>query len=216
MRSPLLALALALAACGSTTTGQALDASTTDVTAADGSRDVANDLPAPQDVRDVPTGDAPEVSACAGSPTECVFGSADGQCGDAALQAACVSGAWVCPAGTVPISRCRCVGRPPGACACGPSGWVCDAGAPDVGAADAGAADASTLDDCDPTHVECNGIPPTCTGGGEVPSVRDRCWGPCVVFTRCAEIACDPDATPSRCPQNLVCYRTTRRCGPYL
>ena len=206
----LASLAALLAACGTTATGApdvltAADAVTPrDVPDATVATDVtdATDVIAPQDV---PTPlDAP--SGCTGSAPPCVSGTAGGACGDALSPATCARDAWRCPTGMVFVSQCACVGRPPGNCTCGPSGWVCDAGAPDAGDAV----------DCDPSHVLCNRIPPTCTGGGEVPSVVDRCWGPCVVFTRCAPIACDPDAPASQCPMNMVCYRTTRMCGPFL
>jgi len=56
-------------------------------------------------------------------------------CGDVAYPGSCTNGAWVCPAGTVPISQCNCYGPPPGtACSCTPSGWSCpDGGNPGTG-----------------------------------------------------------------------------------
>jgi hypothetical protein len=39
--------------------------------------------------------------------------------------------------------------------------------------------------DCNPTGVACNGMPPVCDPG-EVPSVIDLCWGPCVPILSCA------------------------------
>ncbi len=77
----------------------------------------------------------------------------------------------------------------------------------------ASATDGSDLVDCDPSHAFCDRLPTVCTGGGEVASVFGGCWGPCVLYTRCMPIACNPDATGS-CPTNLVCFRTTRTCGP--
>ncbi len=211
-----LALLALAAACTTTASGSPPD-SAADVVA-------ATDLPALQDVpradggRDAATVDAPEAASdvpsatCTGPATACVSGTPGGACGDGVLQARCVDGAWRCPGGTIPADQCACVGRPPGACTCAPTGWVCDAGTPvDVAAP----TDASAKVDCDPARVRCNALPPECAGGGEVPSVRDGCWGACVVYTACAPITCDPDA-PGACPRNLVCYRTTRRCGPYL
>lgn len=149
---------------------------------------------------------------CAGEATDCVSTLSDGTCGDGARQARCVDGAWRCPSGTIPEDQCACVGCPPGACTCAPTGWVCDAG---VRGDVAAPTDGGTEVDCDPARVRCNALPPECAGGGEVASVRDGCWGACVVYTACAPITCNPDA-PGACPRNLVCYRTTRRCGPYL
>jgi hypothetical protein len=210
-----LALIALAAACTTSASGSPPD-SAADVLA-------AMDLPAPQDIArtdagsDVTNDAAPDAvtdrpQPCAGPATACLSGTPGGACGDGALQARCVDGAWRCPGGTIPADQCACVGRPPGACTCASTGWVCDAGLPvDVAAP----TDSATKVDCDPAHARCNRIPPECAGGGEVPSVRDGCWGACVVYTACAPIACDPDV-PGACPSNLVCYRTTRRCGPYL
>lgn len=55
----------------------------------------------------------------------CVFGTPGGQCGDAALQPACVGGAWTCPANTIPSTQCACTGLPPPGCTCTPGGWRC-------------------------------------------------------------------------------------------
>ncbi len=219
-----LALLALAAACTTTASGSPPDSAADvvaaidlpapqDVSRTDGGRDAAIDVAsdaaidvAPDAVTDVPP------ATCAGPATTCVSGTPGGACGDGALQARCVDGAWRCPSGTIPTDQCACVGRPPGACTCASTGWVCDAGVRvDVVAP----TDASTKVDCAPANVRCNALPPACAGGGEVPSVRDGCWGPCVVYTACAPITCDPDA-PGSCPRNLVCYRTTRRCGPYL
>jgi hypothetical protein len=62
----------------------------------------------------------------------CVFGTPGGQCGDAALQPACVSGAWQCPANTIPSTQCACPGLPPPGCTCTPTGWSCPPGDPCV------------------------------------------------------------------------------------
>ncbi len=154
-----LALALALpllAACsGTSAPGDASDAVGTDATAADSTGDtVGNDTtvadtaadnsrvdsPSP-DGTDVPTGDVPVADTldvrppmdggCSGPVPSgaCVMGTPGGICGDAALAQQCIGGAWMCPSGTIPISMCACVGRPPGACTCTPSGWSC----PDAG-----------------------------------------------------------------------------------
>jgi hypothetical protein len=73
---------------------------------------------------------------CVGRPAGCVSGTRGGACGDAVLAPMCVAGSWTCPTGTIPITECACVGRPPGACVCTPSGWSCgDAGS----SADSGA-----------------------------------------------------------------------------
>jgi hypothetical protein len=188
------------------------DTATPDTISADVVADVARDaaIDATPDVtpdatpRDVTSLDAP---GCNGAAPSCVPGTPGGTCGDALTIATCTGTAWTCPAGMIFTTMCGCVGRPPGACVCGPGGWICDAGTADV--ADSG------LLDCNPAHVACDRIPPVCTGGGEVPSVSGACWGPCVVYTRCAPIACDPAAVGA-CPINLVCYRTTRTCGPPL
>jgi hypothetical protein len=65
---------------------------------------------------------------------------------------------------------------------------------------------------CDPRTVSCDALPPPCPGGGEVRQAS-ACWGACVLFDRCNPITCDPDATTLQCPNNTVCFRTTRRCG---
>jgi hypothetical protein len=55
----------------------------------------------------------------------CVFGTPGGQCGDAAVQPACVGGAWRCPATTIPSTECACSGLPPQGCTCTAGGWRC-------------------------------------------------------------------------------------------
>ncbi len=152
--------------------------------------------------------DATVDAGCTGAAPLCASGTAGGQCGDTVTSATCVGNAWRCGDGQVLASQCACVGRPPGAgCVCLASGWSCDAGV---------APDASALVDCNPAHAACDVRPPVCAGGGQVPSINGACWGPCVVYTQCAPIDCNPDAASSGCPTNLVCYRTTRRCGPPL
>ncbi len=232
----LFASVAALAACGDTTPTAPGADSAVDA-AADGALDAAADAAAPDvasdaapdrasiDVVDAPAPDAPladatpgdapadraavdvttDASGCNGDAPSCVSGTVGGTCGDALTIATCSGGAWRCGEGMVLTSQCACIGRPPGPCTCGPAGWICDAGV---------APDASALVDCDPSHALCDRIPPVCAGGGEVASVSGSCWGPCVLYTRCMPIACDP-AAPA-CPTNLVCYRTTRLCGPPL
>lgn len=180
------------------------DAATPDTVIADVTTDAARDATTDATPRDVTSLDAP---GCNGAAPSCVAGTPGGTCSDALTVATCAGTAWTCPDGMILTSMCGCVGRPPGACVCGPGGWICDAGTADV--ADSG------LLDCNPAHVACDRIPPVCAGGGEVASVSGACWGPCVVYTRCAPIACDPAAVGG-CPTNLVCYRTTRTCGPPL
>lgn len=41
--------------------------------------------------------------------------------------------------------------------------------------------------DCDPSTVQCKAMQPVCEKG-EVPSVQDGCWGPCVPILACATI----------------------------
>ncbi|MBX3274628.1 MAG: hypothetical protein KF729_30460 [Sandaracinaceae bacterium] len=55
---------------------------------------------------------------------------------------------------------------------------------------------------CDPNEVWCRALPPTCSAG-EVPSVIDHCWGPCVPFAECAPIACGGERLA--CPEGLRC-----------
>jgi len=86
----------------------------------------ATDVPVAQDAPS--TDDAP-AEECVGRPAACVSGTAGGSCGDALVPPDCVGGSWRCPEGMIPITACACVGRPPGACTCSPSGWVC----PDAG-----------------------------------------------------------------------------------
>ena len=98
------------------------DTPTTDVPSTDvPSTDVpSSDVPAPQD--------AP-VAECIGRPASCASGTPGGSCGDALSPPECVDGSWRCPSGTIPITMCACIGRPPGACTCTAGGWVC----PDAG-----------------------------------------------------------------------------------
>jgi hypothetical protein len=53
--------------------------------------------------------------------------------------------------------------------------------------------------DCDGSKVLCNGLPPPCEGG-EVPSVDEGCWGPCVPAVQCASVA-----NCSDCPGGTSC-----------
>lgn len=94
---------------------------------------------------------------CTGAPPEdCASGQAGGACGDTVTTRRCADGAWTCPSGTVPVTRCACVGHAPASgCTCAPSGWACpsrDAGADATSdVADAVARDAS--DDTDVAAV---------------------------------------------------------------
>ena len=108
------------------------DVPSTDVPATDvPATDVpSSDVPS----TDVPSTDAPTaqdvpVEECIGRPAACASGTAGGSCSDALSPPECVDGSWRCPSGTIPITMCACIGRPPGACTCTAGGWVCsDAG----------------------------------------------------------------------------------------
>ena len=152
------------------------------------------------DVAVMDAGDDDAGAMCLGRPAGCVSGTPGGTCGDALLSPDCVAGSWVCPSGTIPVTQCACVGRPPGMCTCGPSGWECDAGA---------------RLNCDPSTVTCRALPPMCPSG-QVPSIDGPCWGPCVPFSDCAPIPCEPGGSSTQCPQDTVCHGTTRTCGPFL
>lgn len=117
---------------------------TRDAPAPDVTPDLARDAPALDVARDAPAMDARADGSltCNGDAPSCVQGTAGGQCSDALTIARCEGGAWRCGDGEVLVSECRCLGRPPGACTCGPSGWVC----PDAGA-------------------ECTGRPSSCVTG---------------------------------------------------
>ena len=117
------------------------DAPSADVPSMDVARDVpSTDVP-PTDATstdapstDVPSTDVPSsqdapVAECIGRPAACASGTAGGSCGDALTGPDCVDGSWRCPSGTIPVTLCACIGRPPGACTCTAGGWVC----PDAG-----------------------------------------------------------------------------------
>ncbi len=53
--------------------------------------------------------------------------------------------------------------------------------------------------ECDSSKVFCNALPPLCEGG-EVPSVDNGCWGPCVPAVQCASVA-----NCSECPGGTSC-----------
>lgn len=64
---------------------------------------------------------------------------------------------------------------------------------------------------CDPERVICRLAPPTCSNG-EIPSVIDDCWGPCIAVRDCA---CDhPGTVPGGCPEGYACYNFDSHCGP--
>ncbi|MBL8683941.1 MAG: hypothetical protein JNK05_32515 [Myxococcales bacterium] len=148
----LLSLSLfALVACGSPVvsedTGVRNDASNNDATTGGDSNtidsssndvvtmsDVASaDTPTPVDsaVSDVPSADVPVANDgstmdCPGRPSSCVSGTPGGVCGDALVPPMCIAGSWTCPRGTIPVTECGCVGRPPGPdCACVARMWMC-------------------------------------------------------------------------------------------
>ncbi|MEZ4405664.1 MAG: hypothetical protein R3A52_04075 [Polyangiales bacterium] len=96
----------------------------TDASASDAGSDAgANDAGAMDDVTEEDAGEE-----CVGRPAACVSGTAGGACGDALSPPECAAGEWRCPTGKIPVTECACVGRPPGMCTCGPSGWECDGG----------------------------------------------------------------------------------------
>ena len=97
---------------------------------------------------------------------------------------------------------------------------------PDCECADAdadGYCDDETPTACDRNDVDCLALPPEC-GAGEVPSVVDGCWGPCVSEALCvppdaecvdldADGYCD-DETPTACDRNDVdCLALPPECG---
>jgi hypothetical protein len=104
-----------------------VDSGSSDVAVADvPSTDVpSTDVPS----TDVPSAQDAPVAECIGRPAACASGTAGGSCGDALTPPDCVDGAWRCPSGTIPMTLCACIGRPPGACTCTAGGWVC----PDAG-----------------------------------------------------------------------------------
>jgi hypothetical protein len=53
--------------------------------------------------------------------------------------------------------------------------------------------------DCDPTHVSCLATTPSCPAG-QLPSVREGCWGPCIEVLDCNQITGCGD-----CPEASVC-----------
>jgi hypothetical protein len=124
--------------------------------------DVARDTPAPDAAPDVAPDAAPDRAAdaptmdarldapptCNGDAPSCVQGTAGGQCSDALTIARCEGTTWRCGAGEVLVSECRCLGRPPGPCTCGPTGWVCPDAAVDV-----------------PADLACTGRPASCVSG---------------------------------------------------
>lgn len=151
------ALALALTACGAVVSPTG-----------DGGTD------APTTATDAPTTSPDAPIGCGDSPGgACVSGTPGGACGDAALPMVCSNGAWRCPAGTIPLSQCRCVGRPPGDCVCTDSGWQCaiDAGTTTGFACGDRICEhgaeycAVILDDTGgPNIYRCNALPPACNG----------------------------------------------------
>ncbi|MBI5512367.1 MAG: hypothetical protein HY909_01285 [Deltaproteobacteria bacterium] len=179
-----LSLALTLLACSSSTSqdtadsgADAAEGATPDTTTADST---LPDLTAPdttlQDTTlpdisrpdttstDTARDGTPPTDGTRPCPMEfvvCVSGTPGGACGDAALMAMCVDGAWRCPPGTIRASECACVGRPPGAgCVCESGGWRCpDAGAPDAPRPDAGGSCAGAVDGgpCAPEGAFCGG-----------------------------------------------------------
>ena len=59
---------------------------------------------------------------------------------------------------------------------------------------------------CDERLAACNRLPPTCPGG-EVASVSNGCYGPCVPATHCAPIPCG-----TGCPHGWTCDSTGAVC----
>jgi hypothetical protein len=65
--------------------------------------------------------------------------------------------------------------------------------------------------DCDPRRVTCERGTPKCPGG-QVPSVKNGCYGDCVSSEACA---CEG---PEQCPQpdSYTCLLSAKHCTPYL
>lgn len=86
---------------------------------------------------------------------------------------------------------------------CGCSGASCDAlYANERECAGAYGSCPAAATNCDPNDTFCRAFPPVCRDG-EVPSVIDSCWGPCVPFAECGPIACGSDLR--ECPARLRC-----------
>ncbi|MFO0570849.1 MAG: hypothetical protein U0263_34750 [Polyangiaceae bacterium] len=68
----------------------------------------------------------------------------------------------------------------------------------------------ATSVDCNPSTVLCKSMAPTCSPG-EVPSVVNQCWGPCVPILTCA-----PEKDCTNCPNGFcaeyVALGTEYRC----
>jgi hypothetical protein len=66
---------------------------------------------------------------------------------------------------------------------------------------------------CDPRKAFCKMLKPTCPAG-QVPSVINGCWGPCVDIDTCS---CETTGSTEECPLNgFLCWGTTHTCGPYV
>jgi len=63
---------------------------------------------------------------------------------------------------------------------------------------------------CNPDDVACYGLPPDCAPG-EVPSVEDACWGPCVPI-----LSCQPQPSCGACQTGMcaeyVAWTVEYRC----
>ncbi len=157
--------------------------------------------------------DAVEIGAmlCGIQPSDrCAYGSAGGACGDVEVPQVCDGGAWHCPSGTVPMSQCRCFGRPPTNCTCSTSGWQCPV--------DAGV-DAPI--DCPADPSAALGTP--CSEEGRT------CGGPCTDhcafcnIIRCQsgrwvglEVFPDPTCTTTFACGPMRCTRTSQYCSVIL
>ena len=56
---------------------------------------------------------------------------------------------------------------------------------------------------CNPDDVACYGIPPDCAPG-EVPSVEDACWGPCVPILSCQPQPSCGDCQTGMCAEHVA------------
>ncbi len=133
-------------------------------------------------------------SACAADARfSCAAGSPL-SCSDAFQSAACVSGQWQCPGGTIPTSQCICVGAPPPGCSCGVNGWSCSGGTGgrggSGGAGGRGGSGGASGGTGGGAAIACGNS--TCTGGN-ICLRRQTFGGACIL----ADGGCPSGSTPS-------------------